>query len=308
MLAVAHRPPDADGVGSLLALTRALRALGKHVDPVCVEALEPGLASLPGAGDVRAGLPARARWDVAVLLDCATLERAGLADDVLARAGGILNVDHHVTNPGFGDLALVDPMAPATAALVVDLFDALGVALAPGDATCLYAGLLTDTERFTADGVTDRTHLLAARLLAAGANATGVATAMYATRPLGTVRLVARALTVLRTSAGGRVAWIELRPRDFERAGVDPVGSEDLAPLALGVEGVWTAAYLRPTADGQVRAGLRSRHPCVDVSAVASAFGGGGHRHAAGCVLPPGRAGVRRIVAALEEAVARDQF
>jgi phosphoesterase RecJ-like protein len=304
VLLVAHRPPDADGVGSLLALGRMLSSLGKEVAEVCVEALEPSLLSLPGAERVRVTVPPRAAaWDAAVLLDCADVDRAGLEPGFL-RDVTVINIDHHRTNPGFGDVVLVDPTAPATAALVVDLVDALDVPLGADDATDLYAGLLTDTERFTAESVCPATHRLAARLLESGARAAEVAGAMYSTRPASGVTLLASALRKLRRTADGRVAWISLTADDFTKAGVDPMTAEDLASVAVGVEGVWAGAYLRPGAGG-VRVGLRSRHPEVDVSRVAQALGGGGHRWAAGCVLPDSRNAATRVVRALQEEVER---
>lgn len=304
VLLVAHRPPDADGVGSLLAMGRMLASLGKEVTEICVDALEPNLRALPGAERVRESVAADApAWDAVVLLDCADLDRAGLDPDCL-RGATVFNIDHHRTNPGFGDVVLVDATAPATAALVVDLFDAMGVPLGKDDATALYAGLLTDTERFTAESVCPATHRLAARLLESGARAAEVAGAMYATRPASAVNLMARALRKLRRTPDGRVAWISLTADDFAKAGVDPMTAEDLASVAVGVAGVWAGAYLRPGAAG-VRVGLRSRHPEVDVSRVAQTLGGGGHRWAAGCVLPDGRNVSRRVVRALREEVER---
>lgn len=304
VLLVAHRPPDADGVGSMLALGGLLSRLAKETTLVCTAALDAGLLLLPGVEAVREELPQDGRWDTAVLLDCASLERAGLPPDAIARAGVVLNVDHHLTNPGFGDMNWVDASAPATAALVAEIFDALGQALTPADATCLYAGVLTDTDRFTAESATPAAHRLAARLLEAGAASVGVASAMYASRSPAALRLLARALDRLRVSADGRVSWIALAADDFAAAGVDVLGAEDLAPVALGVEGVWAAAYIRPGADG-VRVGLRSRHPRLDVAAVAARFGGGGHRWAAGFTDPDAAGAVDRAVGALEEAVRR---
>lgn len=302
VLVVAHRPPDADGVGSLLALGRLLEGIGKDVTRLCAAPLDGALLALPGAEGVARAVAPDGRWDCAVLLDCASLDRAGLADEVLARADVVMNVDHHLTNPGFGDITYVDARAPATAALVVELFDALGRRLGPHDATCLYAGLLTDTDRFTAESATPGAHRLAARLLEAGAAAAGVVAALYAARSPAALRLLARAIDRLRVSADGRVGWIALDAADFEAAGVDPATAEDLVPVALGVEDVWVAAYLRPGLDG-VRVGLRSRHPAVDVAAVAARFGGGGHRWAAGYADPDAVGAAERAVTALKEAV-----
>ena len=304
LLLVAHRPPDADGVGSVLALGRLLARLDKEVTRLCTAPLDASLMALPGAEQMLACLPDEGRWDSAVLLDCASLERAGLPEGTLERVESVINIDHHRTNPGFGDVRFIDARAPATAALVVALFDALDARLTQPDATCLYAGLLTDTDRFTAESATPAAHRLAARLLESGAAAAGVVAALYAARSPGALRLLARAIDHLRVSADGRVGWIALDAADFAAAGVDSATSEDLAPVALGVEDVWCSAYLRPGLDG-VRVGLRSRHPALDVAEVAARFGGGGHRWAAGYTDDRGEGAAARAVAALEEAVAR---
>jgi phosphoesterase RecJ-like protein len=303
VLLVAHRPPDADGVGSMLALARLLEAMGKEVARVCVEPLDDALATLPGADRVVAQ-PPPGRFDAAVLLDCASLSRSGLDAAALARVDSVVNIDHHVTNPGFGDLPLVVPDAPSTTAVVTRLFAALGAELTADDATALYAGLITDTERFTAIAAGADAHRLAARLIDAGAATGRVVEAFYADRSVAGARLLGVALTRLRTGADGRVAWIELDRDDFARLGLDPIDTEDFAPVALALRGVWAAAYLRPGRDG-IRVGLRSRHAGVDVATVAAGFGGGGHRWSAGCVLPPAPGAAARVATALEEAVRR---
>lgn len=304
VLVVAHRPADADGVGSALALARLLEEMGSRVERVCTAPLDAGLLALPGADRIAAQVSAHERWDTAVLLDCASLDRAGLPPAVLARAEVVVNVDHHRTNPGFGDVTYIDPSAPATTALVAELFDALAQPLTAADATCLYAGLVTDTDRFTAESATAAAHRLAARFIDAGADAAGMIAALYAARSRAALRLMARAIDRLRLSDDGHVAWIRLDAADFRAVGSASLGSEDLAGVALGVEGVWVAAYLRPGQDG-VRVGLRSRHPGVDVAAIAARFGGGGHRWAAGFNDADGDGAERRVLAALEEAVRR---
>lgn len=308
VLLVAHRPPDADGVGSALALVEALRTPGREPTAVCQESLSGGLLSLPGAESVVALGPHAADspvFDATVFLDCASAERAALPETWQGHLGTWINVDHHATNPLYGDLCLVDPGAPATAAVVIRLLDEMGQALSPQAATCLYAGLLTDTQRFTAQTVGPDAHRLAARLLEAGAESRRMARALYQDRTLLDLRLLGRALRSLRLTAGGQIAWVVLDERDFRALGLGPEGSEDFADVAAMAAGVRIAVYVRPSAHpGETRVGLRSPDGSVDVSQVALALGGGGHPRLAGCSLRASVSTVcERLRPILEEAV-----
>lgn len=305
---VAHRPADADGVGSALALAAVLRVRGCETSTVCQEPLTGGLLSLPGADTVETVSapdhlgPAP---DATVFLDCASPSRAGLPEGWEARAGIWINVDHHATNPLYGDLSLVDPGAPATAAVVVRIVDALGGDLTPDAATCLYAGLLTDTQRFTSPTAGPDAHRLAARLLESGADGHAMARALYGDRAPRDLRLMGRALRSLRLTAGGQVSWVVLDERDFQAVGVSAEGSEDFADVAAAVTGVRIAVYVRPgAAPGESRVGLRSPDGSVDVGKLALTLGGGGHARSAGCTLACGASeAAERLRPILDEAV-----
>lgn len=292
VLLVAHRPADADGVGSALALAAVLRGMGRDVGTVCQEPLTGGLLSLPGADTVGILEPfdgRSPRWDATVFLDCASAARADLPEGWRAYGGTWINVDHHATNPLYGDLSLVDATAPATAAVVARIVDGLEEALRADAATCLYAGLLTDTQRFTAPSTGPEAHRLAARLLESGADGHGMARALYGDRTPRDLRLMGRALRSLRLTAGGQVSWVVLDERDFQALGVNPEGSEDFADVAAAVAGVRVAVYVRPGAQPkESRIGLRSPDGSVDVGRLALGLGGGGHARSAGCSLAVG--------------------
>ena len=152
-----HRKPDADAAGSVLGLAYALESLGKSVTLICSDPLEGILTTLPGAERFLTAPPADGTWDAVVSLDVSTADRLGppFAAAAAQLAGlPFLNIDHHLTNPGFGTVNLVDPAAAATAEMVTLLLEQMGVPLTVPAATCLLAGLLTDTLSFQTESTT----------------------------------------------------------------------------------------------------------------------------------------------------------
>lgn len=279
-----HILPDGDSVGSNLALAMALERLGISATMIGVDPV-PGMYSyLPGAG--RVVPPARAgdRFDLAVFLDCTDPERAGEAGALARRARQVLNIDHHVTNRLFGDLNYVDPEASAVGEIVYDLLQLLGVRLDTPMAECLYAAIMTDTGSFRYENTTSRTHHVVADLIAAGANPSLAAREIYENRPWSSIRLLASALGNLRRSPCGRVAWISIDREMYERSGAAEEDSEGIVNYARCIQGVEVGLLFREWPDGRVKVGLRSKRR-IDVSALASSLGGGGHPRAAGCIL-----------------------
>ena len=282
-----HRKPDADTAGSVLGLAFALESLGKSVTLVCTDRLEGVLTTLPGAERFLTAPPAEGTWDAVVSLDVATVDRLGPAYEAAApRLAGLpfLNVDHHPTNPGFGTVNLVDPQAAATAEMVTLLLEQMGVPLTEPVATCLLAGLLTDTLSFQTEGTTPRSLRVGATLLEAGAPLAPLAHQFFRQRSRGSALVWSGALGTLRFAAGGRVAWVEISRAVRAAAGAGGDGA-GLSGFAASIEGVEVGFSLEEAADGTIFAGLRSS--TVDVAAVAGTFGGGGHVRAAGCQFAP---------------------
>jgi phosphoesterase RecJ-like protein len=282
-----HRKPDADTAGSVLGLALALESLGKSVTLVCSDPLEGVLAELPGAGRFLTAPPAEGTWDAVVSLDVSTVDRLGAAYEAAApRLAGLpfLNVDHHATNPGFGTVNLIDPQAAATAEMVTLLLEQMGVSLTLPAATCLLAGLLTDTLSFQTEGTTPRSLRVGATLLEAGAPLAPLAHRFFRQRSRGSALVWSGALGTLRFAAGGRIAWVEISRAVMAAAGAGGDGA-GLSGFAASIEGVEVGFSLEEAADGTIFAGLRSSS--VDVAAVAATFGGGGHVRAAGCQFAP---------------------
>jgi phosphoesterase RecJ-like protein len=288
LIVVTHENPDGDALGSLAAMQGILSELGKDSMPFVDERdlplpseyrfLElPGLITAP---------PPDVDERTVVFLDCGNLERNPA--EALRRDGmRIVNIDHHHDNTHFGTVNLVDPDASCTAEIVWDLIGGLGVKPTHAIAEALYVGLITDTGRFMYENATARSHLMAADLIDAGVSPHEIYRRVYEGVPLGKLSLLARGLAKVERYHGGLLTVTELSARDFAESDAEESYSEGVVDHLRAVEGTAVAALIRDRgsdSDGhrQRKVSLRASDDRVDVSRIARAKGGGGHRQAAG--------------------------
>jgi phosphoesterase RecJ-like protein len=283
--AIGHENPDADTLGAALAIRMVGLRYGVPAEVVMADPVPPYLQFLPGVGEVRTA-PAL-EPDVAVVVDAGDLARVGRVAtdhaDWLARAR-IVNIDHHVSNPGFGAVNMVDPDAASTCEMVTLLLPDLGVELDPELATVLLAGIVNDTHTFAHPNVTPRTLRVAASLVEAGASLAAIHRAIYAEKPFSTLTLWGRALAGVASASGGRVVHAALTVAMMAETGTSLDASEgfiDLLGLARGADIV---LLFKEQAPAVTRVSIRTSAR-ADAVAVAAAFGGGGHARAAGCTV-----------------------
>ncbi|MDA8436029.1 MAG: bifunctional oligoribonuclease/PAP phosphatase NrnA [Actinomycetales bacterium] len=306
VLLLAHVSPDADALGSALAVGLALETRGVDVavsfgdDPFTVPRI---LRSLPGQHLLAAPAETGDR-PVVVSFDVSAIERLGVLRAAAEAAETFVAVDHHATFTGFGHVCLVDVHAPATAVLALELVDRLGVELDATIATPIYAGLVTDTGSFKYAGTTSATHEVAARLLATGLRHDVVARHIYDDEPFGALRLLGAALdrSVLEENAAGGLGLVWTVVTDADRATFDlPLDAVerviDVLRIATEAE---VACVIKQDDAGAWRVSMRSKGR-IDVSAVAIGLGGGGHRFAAGFTAPEGP---RDVLHSVREALA----
>jgi phosphoesterase RecJ-like protein len=304
-----HVVPDADALGSALAMGMALRTRGARVrvsfgdDPFVVPR---SLRWLPGGDllvpphEVLAAGPA----DVVASFDVSDERRLGVLVPLLTTSRAFLAVDHHASFTGFGTLQVVDPGAEATAVMVLRLLDLVGASLTTDIATCLYAGLATDTGSFRFRGTSASTHEVAARLLGAGAPPDLVARQLFDSQPFGALRLLGTALAgadldlAALGGAGVLVAVVTREDRDSWGLPLDAV--ENVVDVLRSCSDADVAVVLKQDDEGRWRVSARS-HGRTDVGAACVALGGGGHRSAAGATLDgPVEDAVALVRAALE--------
>ena len=299
-LMLGHVHPDADVLGTLLALGLALEARGWSVTYGGPHPAPAALGFLPGVERYRRLDALDGVFDVAVLTDCPNPERTeGLIEHARRGSKIVLNIDHHPDNRRYGDVNWVDLSAAATGEMIYELLVALEVPLTPAIATNLFTAVHTDTGSFRYSNVTPRTFRIAAALVAAGAEPAAVSQALYERRAPDTLRWLGEALQRVEVTDGGRLAWLAL-PWDAVPEAL--VESEELVNYPRSIATVRVACLFRERG-GQVKVSLRGKGD-VDVQRIAARFGGGGHRNAAGCTVDGRLAEViRTVVAAVRQAL-----
>jgi phosphoesterase RecJ-like protein len=284
-----HVGPDGDALGSMLGLGAALRALGKRVvaswggEPFEV----PEIYSFLPAVDLLVP-PADFPRDPAlfVTFDTGSPDRLGSLADRVEAAGCCVVVDHHASNTRYGGLHLVEPSAAATAVLVAELVERLGVALTQEIAAPLYTGLVTDTGSFKYAATTPSVHELAARLLGTGIRHDLISRAIYDTAPFGYVRLLGAACSRAQLEAdavgGLGLVWTAVPAEELTASGLGLADVEGVIDVLRTAQEAEVAVVLKgDPLSGSWRVSTRSKG-AVDVGAVCTALGGGGHRFAAG--------------------------
>jgi phosphoesterase RecJ-like protein len=283
---VTHENPDGDALGSLLGLTIGLRNGGKDVEIyLSGDAPVPAEYAFLDLRDLRRTLPDDLEERTVVAVDCANERRLGPDDEAFRRARRVVDIDHHHDNSRFGTVNLIVADASSTAEIVRDVLAELGEPLTPDIAEALYVGVVTDTGRFQYSNTTPKALRLAAELVDAGADVHGIFRHVYETVQFAKLKLLARALDNARLVAGGRLVISHLDRADFAAAGAEEAYSEGIIDYLRAVEGSEMVALIRepPRDDGPLhRISLRSSHDEIDVSAIARAADGGGHRQAAG--------------------------
>ncbi len=293
--AICHENPDADSLGSALALRIAAERLGKQAEVVAADPVPPSLVDLPGAADVRR--TPQLKPDLAIVVD-GPLSRTGAvvadAADWLARAR-IINVDHHVSNDGEGaSVAWVDPAAAATCEMVALLIPDLGLEIDLQIATVLTAGIVQDTHTFSHPNATPRTLRVAADLLEAGAPLSAIHRSIYADKPFRTLALWGRIMAGMAQRCDGRIVHAAMTTAMLAEAGTDPVASEGFIDLLATTKRADITVLFKEVDSSHTRVSVRTSAR-ADAVAITSAFGGGGHARAAGCSVdaPLAEAGVR---------------
>lgn len=299
-LMLGHVHPDADVLGTLLALGRALTERGWSVQAGGPHPAPELLTFLPDVDRYRRLERVEGPLDVVVLTDCPNPDRTEGLLDAARRAGAlVVNIDHHHDNRRYGDVNWVDPGAAATGEMIYALLVALGAPITRAMATNLFTAIHMDTGSFRYSNVTAETFRVAAALMEAGADPAFVSGRLYERRSPEGLRRLGEVLTRVQVSPDGRVAWLALPAGTAPEAFVE---AEDLVTYPRSVTSVRVACLLRERA-GAVKVSLRGKGD-VDVSRIAAKFGGGGHPNAAGCTVPgPLDRATRDVLAAIETAL-----
>jgi phosphoesterase RecJ-like protein len=300
---VTHENPDGDALGSLVAMQGVLQALGKDT-LMYIAANEfplPYEYAFFQFDGLISDVPEDVERRTLVFLDCGNFDRNAVdVSDV-----PIVNVDHHHDNTRFGSINHVVPEASCTAEIVWDLMQGLDVPLTQPIAEALYVGLVTDTGRFMYENTGPRAHVMAADLIEAGVDVHEIYRRLYEGVPEPKLALLTRALAAVERFDDGRLTIARLAREDFAATGAKSSFTEGIIDHLRSVEGTKVAALARELTgvnmDGSSKVSLRATDGAVDVSVIARAQGGGGHRQAAGFATTMDR---DELVAFLRDAVA----
>ncbi len=288
-----HLNPDGDTIGSMLSIASVLKRLGKKVRLFSQDPVPENLRFLPHVKSIRSTLP-KGRFDAAILLECSTPARGGALEPVLKRCGKVVNIDHHKTSEFYGDINIVEPHSSSTAEIVYRLFYNMNVNISRREATSLYTGIVTDTGRFHFPATSPRTLEVASRLLETGFKFSRINDLLYATKACEALKILGRALESLELKCGGKLAVMTLKVSDFKEFEARSEHCENVINYGMMPPGVKAAVMFREEAE-RVNVTFRSRGH-LDVSMVAKAFGGGGHRNASGCRVKGGLPAAREKV------------
>jgi bifunctional oligoribonuclease and PAP phosphatase NrnA len=282
-----HIRPDGDALGSLLGLGLSLRLAGKHVTLLSHDGVPWHLAFLPQSQTIQQPTGEVLDIDLAIAVDTATKERMGAACvHALSAAKTLINIDHHGSNPAYGDINHIDPTAPAVGQMIFDLLTAAGLPINDDIRRALFVAISTDTGSFQYSSTTAHTHRVVAAMIDGGLDTAQLAQQLYATNPLRKVNLLRTLLNEMELHSDGRVALWRYSQATKVKLGIQPGDTEGLIDHLRAIEGVVCCFFAEETKSGEIRISSRSQSPAVDVAKVCAHFGGGGHRLAAGATLP----------------------
>ena len=296
---LSHVRPDGDALGSQLALGLSLKRLGKDVRIWNEEGMLEKYSFLPSANLLTKPPADPEDVDVAIALDTAIQNRLGTALPAVRSAKVWINIDHHPSNPGYGDLVYINPKAPATGQILFELIRSEKLPIDAAIAENLYVAISTDTGSFQYPNTTARTFEMAAELVRAGVDVGRVSQLTYENYPRRRAELLRDLLGTMRFEANDRVASFSLSLATAKKLGVLPEDNEGLIDHLRAIHGVIVAVFFEELADGKVRVSMRSKSEKVNVCAICEKFGGGGHVLAAGARIPGTLAEVEKKI--LEE-------
>ncbi|MEP4076963.1 DHH family phosphoesterase [Haloferula sp.] len=284
---LSHVRPDGDAIGSQIALGFALEAAGKKVRLINEDGLPDNLTFMAGSDRIETPPSAPIDVDVVIALDTATKPRLG--DNVLAAVGHCerwINIDHHKSNPGYGNLNHIDDTSPATGQILYNLINALDLPMPDETRDAIYVAVSTDTGSFQYSGTTVATYEMAADLTRKGLDVGKINSLTYDNHPMRRVELMRALLNTLEVQPDGRLAHWELTWDTVTRLEVKPEDSEGLIDIIRAIQGVIVAVFFEELHDGKIRVSMRSKDRRIDACKVCMEFGGGGHALAAGIRMP----------------------
>lgn len=307
-LITSHVNLEGDALGSELAFLRLIKALGKDAVIVNEDNLPYGYDFLPGLNCIKKYKDnlKGVKFDCFVAVDCSDLKRTGEVYRLNIESVPILNIDHHISNVKFGAFNWVDPYASSCCEMIYELYGKLGVKIDKDAALLLYVGILSDTGSFRYSNTTAATHRIAAELLKYGLDVVEIYKNVYGNLPFKDMKLVAYVLGNIRRQHRGQIAWFEASADLLKKYKTLYVDLTDyVMNFARAIKDMEVAVLFKENlgVKNEIRVNFRSQGK-IDVNKIAQAFGGGGHKTAAGCTIHGRISQVRKkVLKSIDEAL-----
>lgn len=274
-----HISPDGDAIGSSLGFYLGLKQLKKDVE-VITDVYSKCFSFLPNREEIKENTSRE--YDVVIALDCATKPRLFDPNGSFDKSKFSVAIDHHSSNTYFAKLNYVEGDSPATCKTLVKIFKRLGINITKEIGECLMAGIITDSGGFRYNTVDDETFEFAATMLDTGVNISDIYYRTFDVKSKAQFQLSTVATSRLKFYCKDRVALTYITLDDMKKCSAEVGDHEGIVNVGRNIEGVEVSIFLREVEDNFYRVSMRS-NDYVDVSEVASIFGGGGHSKAAGC-------------------------
>jgi len=289
ILIASHAEPDGDSVGSLVALGLALAKLDKKITMYNPSPIPAVYRFLPGAGRIVRQIKNVDTYDLALVLDCGDLVRLGETSAEVGKIPLLINIDHHVSNTGFGHIQFIDTSACATAEIVYRLINALQIPFDKAIATSIYTGILTDTGSFRFSNTNQAAFAISKAMTDAGVEPHNVAQHVFGTYSLGRIKLLNMALNSIEISDNGKLSLMTVTRSMLNTTGTSTEDLDGMINYARRIEDVKIATLIHEIKNGAGKFANMNRYhvslrsdSSVDVAKIAGKFGGGGHASAAG--------------------------
>lgn len=273
-----HESPDGDAVGSSLGLMNALKKIDKKVDVIIPE-LNKMYEILPGYDEIKHTVEEDYNYDLCIALDCADFERLNTCKDIFKNTKNTIVIDHHITNQNFGDINYINAVASSTCQNLIVVMGYLDIPISKDIAECLYSGILTDTGGFRYN-VQIETFEFAAMLLETGIDISKIYRHLFDLTTLSRTKLLGKAIDRMELLSNGRIAYTYILKEDEEMFGALNGDHEGIVNYGRDIENVEVSVLVREV-EGKYKVSLRS-NDLVNVSLIATKFGGGGHMRASG--------------------------
>lgn len=301
ILLVSHINPDGDTLGSMCGLYSLIKDnYKKKCDMLAVSDVPVTYKFLPYSDEIKFidEYDFSREYDVVVNLDVAALDRCADAKILFNKAKNTVNIDHHETNPNYAGINIVKPEASATAEVLVEFAISTGWKISTETAICLYTGIMTDTGCFRFSNTTQKTMEFAGKLISYGVNPSEIYQKCYESNSKDLVLFQSYCVNKAEFLNDDKIAYTIVYKKDLEKFHNNGEDFTDgLTEKLRAIKTTEIAFVVKELNSTTSKISVRSK--TKDIAQVCSAFGGGGHKLAAGAVIKA--APVKAVNLVLEE-------